>query len=119
MRSSLWAPILVLVCAAAISSAVARSGLPSSGPISTGNQLYELCRTDRPDCLGYVAGVADMATLMSTRWGICIPPGTTVRQMILAFQNYVSQNPSIMAASAADLVLRGLQQTFPCKPISN
>lgn len=87
-----------------------------SGPLQTGNQLYEICRADRADCLGYIAGVADTAGLMSSRWNICLPAGTSVRQMTLAFQNYVSQNPATLTEPAADLVLRGLQQNFPCKP---
>lgn len=119
MRGRFVSPILLLACNALALNAAARSAPPSAGPISTGNRLYELCRSDSPDCVAYIAGVADTASLMSARWGICIPPGTTIRQMILAFQNYASQNPSIMIAPAADLVLRGLQQNFPCKPISN
>jgi Rap1a immunity proteins len=83
----------------------------------SGNQLLELCTsTNIGQCAGYVEGISDMANLSQAgKKAICMPPGTTPRQLGDVVIEYLRSNPENRQNSAASLVYIALALGFPCK----
>ncbi|WP_428390725.1 Rap1a/Tai family immunity protein [Lichenicoccus sp.] len=82
----------------------------------SGDRLYELCKGNASGaCTAYVDAVADVVSLPTIRQGICLPAKTSGRQIILSFQRYAMAHPDMLNGPAADLVIRGLLEVFPCR----
>jgi len=47
--------------------------------------------------------------------GVCVPPESTLVQMVLIFRRYVEVNPSVGHENAFFVALRALKEAFPCK----
>ncbi|HEX4635114.1 MAG TPA: Rap1a/Tai family immunity protein [Rhizomicrobium sp.] len=114
----LFAPLLL--GQAAVPSQPAPTG---SRTFMTGARLVQLCRTENPYCTGYVAGVADTLAPLSEPGGP-LPPGSlasfcpgqmTVKQAIVAFQNYARANPEGLGINAAQFAGDALHEAYPCK----
>src|ERR1044071_4156157 len=75
----------------------------------TGKRLLDLCKTENPYCIGYVAGVADTLAPLSEPGGP-LPPSSlasfcptqmTVKLAVEAFQKFARANPEGMSTNAA------------------
>ena len=112
-----WLRYAAVVALLAATSAEAQG--PTTGAFLSGNRLYEYCKDENANCVGYVAGVADMLSDLSGQGvvrGVCFQNGVvTVEQAILAFQNYAREHPASLSFVAANVVWNGLIEAFPCK----
>ena len=108
-----------------VALALLLASLPTTGETKTvntfmtGSRLYEACQSDSQVCLAYVAAIVDASSVGSSFFKVCTPKTISVRQATVAFQGYVQRHPDLLPYPAAELVLRGLYDTFPCGKISN
>ena len=108
----------LLMMLAVVQATAAQDG-SSTEAFMSGNQLYELCRTDRSSCISYVEGAVDAtnATLaaIGRRPAICTPTGITAGQVTDLAKLYFEKNPEKRHYSAASSVALAMIEAFPCK----
>ena len=64
-------------------------------------------------CAGLVRGVVTLAeSLMPTR--LCVPPGTRVAHAVRAVVQHLEANPWTLEQPDTELVLRAVEDTYPC-----
>ena len=84
----------------------------------SGDRLYNLCKADNPDCLGYVAALLDNLSSLSEKGDLldyCPPKPMSLRQGMLAFQKYAEQNPEKVHLPAVGLVEIAFKTSFRCE----
>ena len=107
--------LLVVLCLVAIQPA---DGGGQDLAARDGNALLRLCAvTFEPNaagdgragvCIGMVAAVSDLAD------DTCLPGDRSTGPMILAVMNYLSEHPEELDERDTTLILRALQDAFPC-----
>lgn len=105
----------------------------------TGNTIYEQCvNRNRGGISAYVAGVWEKASLdlftaalyvvtketdpearkhnflLPGISNACVPQGVTMGQMADVFCKYLTENPNRRQSGAASLVMKSLENAFPC-----
>jgi hypothetical protein len=88
----------------------------------TGARLLEMCKTETPYCMAYVAAVVDTLTPLSEPGGALparslasfCPKQMTVKQAITVFQKFAKANPEGLAINAAQFVGDALHAAYPC-----
>ena len=114
MKLSSVAVAAVLV----VATPAAAQAPATASAFMTGNRLYEYCKDENANCVGYVAGVADILSAQNGEGihdGACAPDGMTIEQVIRAFQNYARDHPASLSFIGANVVLLGLREAFPCR----
>ncbi len=94
---------------------------------ATGNNLLRDCRQnirvldgeqvdfdDARHCQGLVRGVWDMAGVF-TASNVCTPAGVNVGQLTRVVVRYLNDHPQDLPERDTDLILRALQDAFPCR----
>jgi hypothetical protein len=85
------------------------------------SSLTSLGRERRRYCAGFVSGVEETIRLrqqqLSPEAGrsICVPPGTTARNLADTYKQYALQSGVDLTQPAAALVTAALQEAFPCR----
>jgi hypothetical protein len=85
------------------------------------SSLTDLGRERRNYCAGFVSGVEETMRLREKQFSrdedssICVPSGTTARKLADVFIRYSSQSKADLTQPAAALVIKALQETFPCR----
>ena len=83
--------------------------------------LTDLGRERRNYCAGFVSGVEETMRLREQQLSpdegssICVPSGTTARNLADIFVRYASQSKADLTQPAAALVITALQEAFPCR----
>lgn len=78
-------------------------------------------RENRRYCSGFISGVEELARLLrdDTTGGsasqICMPPTTSARELRDMYSRYAKQHADMLSQPAALVVLRALQQAYPCQ----
>ena len=84
----------------------------------SGEQLWDACRSDpNPDCIGYVAGIADAMALNDGwvgGWRACFQAQSTRRQITDVVKQWFQGHPEESRYGAPALVVEALAQSFPC-----
>lgn len=89
-----------------------------------GEEIYQTCRSkddnSRQACAAYVCGAMDAWSadyILNRRktYSICLPVGTTCRQLADVTLKYLEENPGQRSTAASGLVGMALKQAFPCK----
>jgi hypothetical protein len=85
----------------------------------SGNQLWDNCKSNPPDpdCIGYVAGVADAMALNDGwvgGWRACFQARTTRGQITDVVKQWLQSRPEERHYGAPALVVEALAQAFPC-----
>lgn len=108
---------LALTIALFASAAVAQP--VSSGQFIRADKLYDACKTESPNCIGYVAGVADFYAMIAAQapavFNYCPPHEGSPRQISLIYLRFVEKNPKDMTKSASSVLMAALDDAFPCK----
>jgi Rap1a immunity proteins len=93
---------------------------PAEAEFMDGYELLQKCRLAETEvtCLGYIEGCVDglnsaSRALISTMM-LCLPE-IKLGQARLIVQRHLERHPQDLHKPAADLVLVGLSQAFPCK----
>jgi Rap1a immunity proteins len=75
-------------------------------------------RTDVHRCWGYMGAVQDLSVITDETGrpllGSCPGPKTKLSQIIRVFTNYARTHPHELHEKAPVLVLRAMEQAFPC-----
>jgi Rap1a immunity proteins len=75
-------------------------------------------RTDVYKCWGYMGAVQDLSVIVDETGkpllGSCPGPKTKLTQLIRVFTNYARTHPQELHEKAPVLVLRAMQDAFPC-----
>ncbi len=107
-------------------------------PITSGNELWEICQGTDPArqgyCIGYVIGAIE-----GMKWGIaspllqngmdateansttkvllgfCLPEGATYGQFVDVVKGYLARNPEKRHIAARIIVQMSLAEAFPCQ----
>lgn len=85
------------------------------------SSLTRVGRERRSYCAGFVSGVEETMRLRQqqlspeTDSGVCVPAGTTARNLADVFIRYASQRKADLTQPAASLVITALQDAFPCR----
>ena len=88
----------------------------------TGNDLLPHCKSGTSFLEGYCRGFITSAVDTSKSWkewegldtNICTPKGVTESQLQRVVVKYLAANPDEMRNAASKLVLKALQEAFPC-----
>jgi len=124
MRKIVHPLVVLIVIPLLLGQAVLPVPKPAVGSraFMTGKRLLDLCKTENPYCIGYVAGVADTLAPLSEPGGP-LPPSSlasfcptqmTVKLAVEAFQKFARANPEGMSTNAAQLVGDALHEAYPC-----
>ena len=101
----------------------------AEGPMN-GTRLLETCREalkENPQnayragyCMAFVDGTLRGweagAYVRDGSPNYCLPPTTTLGQLVSVVSKYVEDNPSALAGRAELLVITAVQKAFPCAP---
>ena len=121
--------LLAFICLLVGSQASAKS----TNYVFTGADMYESCthalnglnKTGAYDdhrfgvCAGYVAGIVDFHTVVTTVEAIpddmfCLPENITTAQVIRVVTKYLENNPEKHHDLAGYLVVLALRESYPC-----
>ena len=129
MRHTLIIALVVLACSCGAAAAdTAEDLLNSCGNFTSKVTVMPngtLNLHGNPDanmCWGYFAAVQDLGTVVWTGetnpiLGACIPPGSSVTQLIRVFVDYANRNPAKLNVSPGLMVLDALAAAFPCPEV--
>ena len=101
----------------------------AEGPMN-GTRLLEACREalkENPQnayraayCMAFVDGTLRGweagAYVRDGAPNYCLPPTTTLGQLVSVVSGYIEDNPSALAGRAELLVITAVQKAFPCAP---
>jgi hypothetical protein len=112
-------------------------GSMSPGAGMAGQQLLQTCEfllreskiapdgrvsvsKDAAPCWFYISAIQDFAVITDAsskrpRVGFCLPPESTLMQLIRIFVDYAQRNPAQLHESGAWLSAAALAQAFPCR----
>jgi hypothetical protein len=85
------------------------------------SSLTSLGRERQRYCAGFVSGVEETIRLRQQQLppeagrSICVPPGTTARNLADTYKQYGLQSGVDLTQPAAALVAAALQEAFPCR----
>jgi hypothetical protein len=124
--SALLVVLFALVCS--------HASAKSSNYVFTGKDIYESCthalkgldKTGEYDdhrfgaCAGYIAGIVDFHTVVSTVESLpvdmfCLPRNISTAQVIRDVTQYLEDNPGKHHDLAAYLVILALREAYPCQ----
>jgi hypothetical protein len=95
---------------------------PAWGASFDGNLLYSYCKskhlTAQGFCNGYIQGVGVLNGAADDRFGglrFCLPNGVNLSQQQDVVVKWLSENPQERHHPASYVVIRALDQAFPCK----
>ena len=86
----------------------------------TGNQLYNLCRSDdrlnQSACEGYILAINDAiySGYLSTHFSLCFPNGVGTSQLRLQLIKFMEKNPENLNYAAEGLVAKSLELSYAC-----
>ena len=93
-------------------------GEEKPGYFLTGNNLNELCQTDRPQVTGYLMGFSDAYSIkdeMGAKPVVCPPAGVVSTQFADVVCRYLEENPEHRHWRAAYQVHNALIGAWPCQ----
>jgi Rap1a immunity proteins len=91
--------------------------VPGMG-FKTGDELLEMCRVNRSQCIDFVAGASDaiggLQAIGATPVLVCTKPGVTVVQLTDVAVQWLEAHPQARKDGAGGLIWAALVETFPC-----
>lgn len=98
---------------------------PAEAGFYSGNELLNVCSTDRDDptyfektyeCVAYISGAVDAFNTTREANGLkkCIPAKVTINQLKDVTVRYLEANPVDRRNSASSLVFAGTRKAWPC-----
>jgi hypothetical protein len=133
----LWEDVMKfagLVFAAAIVAACGAQAENMRGVFVSGEDLNTSCQaflwrlhnpntnatsvvvSDAEDCLSFVRGVFDAATIIDApKYQLCTPEHTTTRTITELVAKFLDEHPEARQYTAASVVITRLQTAYPCK----
>lgn len=98
---------------------------PAEAGFYSGNELLNVCTTDRNDptyfektyeCVAYISGAVDAFNTTREANGLksCIPAKVTINQLKNVTVDYLQANPVDRRNSASALVFTGMREAWPC-----
>lgn len=82
-----------------------------------GNNLFSLCEGQARDadfCKGFILGAYDSYVMMFGKQLFCMPGESTGQQIVDVAIGYLRNHPETRHEVATNLVLKSLQEAFPC-----
>ena len=122
------APVLLIAMGMSGVTPIAVADDPIMPQSQTASDLLNACnaslltytgRSRRGYCNGFVSGVEEATRLMAASGGrrvVCAPPRSESRELVRAFSDYAVRGKPDLEVPAAAVVLRALEQRFPCSP---
>jgi len=95
----------------ALALLLAPHGAAAETAYKTGNELWQICNADRPQCLSYIIGVVDG---WSMRRG-CLPEGVTAEQITDIVVQWLARSPHYRHHPAPTLIMLAILEAFPQK----
>lgn len=119
MTSRIWPSLTV------ISLFFGFSSIPAEAGYYSGNELLELCTTERSksnyventyECVAYIAGAVDSIndTRAVNKLKKCIPKAVTISQLKDVTVDFLRKNPADRNTSASTLVFAATRKAWPC-----
>jgi hypothetical protein len=88
---------------------------PTSIAFEKASDLYDSCVAQRPTCIAYIEGVADVMSA-SNYIDVCPPRGIRVGQIVDLVRNYyIAHRPEFSDASAWSLVYAAMREPMQCQ----
>jgi hypothetical protein len=87
----------------------------------SGSALLAACEdpAHRPECMQYIAGVADAHAYDLSRFGspldFCLPEDVTVEELETVVVKRLKEHPEKLRVTAANLVLLAFSDAFKCR----
>lgn len=102
------------------------SSVPAQAGFYSGNELFEVCTTERSnstyfektyECVAYIAGAVDAfnTTREVNKLKSCIPVDVTVSQLRDVTVDFLRGNPADRNSSASTLVFAATRKAWPCR----
>ena len=70
---------------------------------------------DAAFCIGFVSGIARVVAVLPPKLRSCVPGGSTAGQWVRVVVRFLSDHAEALHEAGEVLVLRALQDAFPCQ----
>lgn len=83
-----------------------------------GNELHQMCETEKLGAIYYLAGVTDAESIRASEeggWRICAPGGATLTQTLDIVCKFLGAHPESRHIAASSLAIAAISSAWPCK----